>query len=300
MLQCNKFVPTLGLASVGLERASTFEARCGGIRLQNRGLAKRRGGLQQSSRTQLKTGDGATLDSDEADKAPGPIDAAPGSGTPLPPAAQTAERMRGGGRGTDDPKSEPERKGEEADPPASNTKTDQTPRSSSEGTEYRATPEDYLLWGVIAGVLGYLAWHLHSESDGLRALTDVERLSLYGMNVRANLLLLIGAVIALVGCMIVLRRVRTDFSGTAAVEGARARVVADSAGLVIVVLGVLLLAIVATHPPHFEHMPTGGFASSRPETAAPPGLGVQGALQELRKQQERDQAPMQHGRGGEP
>src|SRR4051794_23605500 len=49
--------------------------------------------------------------------------------------------------------------------------------------EYRATPEDYLLWGVIGMALAYLAWHLVWATSKLDSINDIDRLSLFGVNV---------------------------------------------------------------------------------------------------------------------
>lgn len=129
-------------------------------------------------------------------------------------------------------------------------------------TEYRATIEDFVLWGVITAVLGFLAWYLHVSTGALSDTFDVDRLATYGMNVRANFVLMISAALALIGCAIVLRRVRTAFTARASADKVRANVVADSAGIVIVVLAVVLLAITITHPPRFER------GSSVPPSAA--------------------------------
>lgn len=118
--------------------------------------------------------------------------------------------------------------------------------------KYRATLEDYILWAVIAAVLGYFMWQLRLATSVIEQSKDIEWLAAYGMNVRADLLVLTGAVLTLLGCMIVLRRIRVRFSAQARFESSRASVVADSAGVVIVVLGVVLLVIVVTHPPLFQ------------------------------------------------
>jgi hypothetical protein len=161
--------------------------------------------------------------------------------------------------------------------------------------EYRATLEDFVLWGVIAAVLAYFAWHLNSAASVLERTNDIERLAVYGLNVRADLMLLVGAALALLGCMIVLRRVRTTFSAHAGFEGSRARIVADSAGVVIVVLGVVLLAAVVTHPPRFEHgsSPSGIGAKPVSEMTADPDLEDQ--LEEIRRLQAHDRADAKSG-----
>lgn len=159
--------------------------------------------------------------------------------------------------------------------------------------EYRATAEDFVLWAVIAAVLAYFGWHLHSVSAVLEKIADIDRLAVYGMNERADLMLLIGAALTLLGCMIVLRRVRTSFSANAALEGTRAQIVADSAGVVIVVLGVLLLTIVVTHPPRFEH--GGGSAGGSTNSADRRARDLEGKLKDIRAQQAQDRPETGHG-----
>lgn len=142
------------------------------------------------------------------------------------------------------------------------------------GSEYRATGEDYFLWIVITVVIAYLAWHLAWATEKLVKIDELEVMALAGLNVRANLFVMIGAVTSLIGCMLVLRRVRSSFSGHAAYDGVRARIVADSAGLVVVTLGVVLLVVVATHPPRFEQR--------RPHQDAP---SLKAYLDEIRARQ---------------
>jgi hypothetical protein len=154
-------------------------------------------------------------------------------------------------------------------------------RSDAE-LEFRAKLEDFVLWFVIAAVLGYLAFYLQQATTALTASADIERMAVYGLNIRANLVLLIGGALALLGCMIVLRRVRMSFSARAQSEGARARVVADSAGIVIVLIAVILLGIVVTHPPTVARTADGfdGAGSASPNLDA--------SLKALKEQQAND------------
>jgi hypothetical protein len=126
----------------------------------------------------------------------------------------------------------------------------QAPRTSD--SDHRATREDYLLWLVIFAVLAFLAWYLVVATSALESNSDIRVLATHGANVRADMILFISAALALLGCMIVLRRVRTRFSAHAEGDKIAARLVADSAGIVIVVLSVILLSIVVTHPPVIE------------------------------------------------
>ena len=118
-----------------------------------------------------------------------------------------------------------------------------------------------MLWAVIMMVLGFLGCYLLSTTSSFstiatepmnRGVDSSRQMVTYGMNVRANVVLIIGSALSLLGCMIVLRRVRTNFSADATFEGSRTRVVADSAGIVIVILGVVLLVTLVLHPPHLD------------------------------------------------
>lgn len=143
-------------------------------------------------------------------------------------------------------------------------------------------------------MLGYFAWHLKSVTAVFAKTEDIERLAVYGMNERADLMLLIGAALSLLGCMIVLRRVRTNFSAGAAKEGMQARLVADSAGVVIVVLGVILLAFIVIHPPRFER--GRALSDSSSSSAGEKATTLQDALEQARRLQAQDQPDS--GKGG--
>lgn len=144
---------------------------------------------------------------------------------------------------------------------------------------FQAQREDYFLWFVITAVLTFVAtyfWRfstaattglnasiarltcLQSEPDScapmyghLLALT-----SLSAILVRSNGAFLVGTLVCLIGCTIVLRRIRVDFKGEGGSHGLGGRLATDSPGLVVAVLGAAILLATILKPPSLEFAPS--------------------------------------------
>ncbi len=135
-----------------------------------------------------------------------------------------------------------------------------------------AEREDYLLWALIASVVGFIGvffWNFTNltittltavrvtmvcSAEAPELCPSVQRYalavaSLSAIMVRSNGAFLIGALVCLIGCMIVLRRLRVAFDGHGGNHTMRARVASDSPGVIIALLGgAILLATVLSRP----------------------------------------------------
>ncbi|WP_441287573.1 hypothetical protein ACSRUE_36295 [Sorangium sp. KYC3313] len=171
--------------------------------------------------------------------------------------------------------------------------------------ELTAHKEDYLLWGLIAAVLGFVAWFFwRFTSDALTKLTpasctaspelcDSEQryslavASLKVITIRSNSAFLVGTLVCLIGCTIVLRRVRIAFQGKGGPPRFRARLATDSPGIIIAILGAAILLATLFANPFMELRESHRDAAS-PRDAQTDRAPESGAAQRLREYEERE------------
>ena len=141
--------------------------------------------------------------------------------------------------------------------------------------DFNAGREDYLLWGLIAAVVGFIGvffWNftnltittltkvgstISCSPDAPELCPSVQRYalavaSLSAIMVRSNGAFLVGALVCLIGCMIVLRRLRVAFDGEGGSATLRTRVATDSPGVIIALLGGAILLATVLSRPHVE------------------------------------------------
>jgi hypothetical protein len=175
-----------------------------------------------------------------------------------------------------------------------------SPLDPSSPDSVRLTLADYIVLLVVAAVLGISSWYLIRSGVNLEPLLDgVEQcgpwaqaescekvletgdvvliVTTYSIAWRRNATILIASCITLIGCLIVLLRVRGAMRAVASGQLGKINVATDSAGLLICLLGILLLAGASLVPTHAVRDTRGAggeqeFEDQGPEGEVPHGL----------------------------
>ncbi len=119
---------------------------------------------------------------------------------------------------------------------------------------------DLLLLVIITLVLGFVSWFFTDTLEVLRRtienasasssrpsagrvefMREISVLVLYGSAVKTSAAFLVGSLVALIGCLIIVRGTRVDFTGSFSSGDAKSSLKTNSAGIVVTVVGATLV-----------------------------------------------------------